>query len=83
LKFKYYLRGIGLGILVATLVLTVSVRIRGGIMTDDRAIERAKELGMVIPEEETESGNISEQENETESGVRQEAETGNESGTEE
>lgn len=83
MKFKYYLRGIGLGILVATLVLTVSVRIRGGIMTDDRAIERAKELGMVIPEEETESGNISEQENETESGVRQEAETGNESGTEE
>lgn len=83
MKFKYYLRGIGLGILVATLVLTVSVRIRGGIMTDDRAIERAKELGMVIPEEETESGSISGQENETESGAKPEAETGNESGTEE
>jgi hypothetical protein len=50
-KLKYYLRGLGLGIIITTLILTVSVRVRGGIMTDDKVIERAAELGMVIPEE--------------------------------
>jgi hypothetical protein len=49
LRFKYYLRGLSLGIIITTIILTISVRLQGGIMTDDRVIERAKELGMVIP----------------------------------
>jgi hypothetical protein len=49
LKLKYYLRGLGIGIIVTTLIFAISIKSRGGIMTDDRVIERAKELGMVIP----------------------------------
>jgi hypothetical protein len=49
LKLKYYLRGLGIGIIVTTLIFAISIKSRGGIMTDDRVVERAKELGMVIP----------------------------------
>jgi hypothetical protein len=49
LKLKYYLRGLGIGIIVTTLIFAISIQSRGGIMTDDRVVERAKELGMVIP----------------------------------
>lgn len=62
MRFRYYLRGIGLGILFATIVLTISVRVRGGIMTDERAVMRAEELGYVLPETENadkENGNLS------------------------
>jgi hypothetical protein len=55
LRFKYYLRGLGLGIIITTIILTISVRLQGGIMTDDRVIERATELGMVIPEDDSAS----------------------------
>ncbi len=49
MRLKYYLRGLGLGILVSTLFLMLSIQLHGGIMTDERVIARAKELGMVIP----------------------------------
>jgi hypothetical protein len=55
LKFKYYLRGLSLGIIITTIILTISVRLQGGIMTDDRVIDRALELGMVIPEDDSAS----------------------------
>jgi hypothetical protein len=50
-KFKYYLRGCGLGIILTVLVMAVSIQTRGGIITDEKAIVRAKELGMIMPEE--------------------------------
>ncbi len=50
MRLKYYLRGLGLGILVSTLFLMLSIQLHGGIMTDERVIARAKELGMVIPD---------------------------------
>ena len=49
-KFKYYLRGCGFGILFTALVLTISFHTRGGVMTDEKAMLRASELGMVMPD---------------------------------
>ena len=50
-RFKYYLRGCGLGILVAVVVMIAAIHSHGGLMTDDKAMERAKELGMIMPED--------------------------------
>lgn len=50
MKFKYYLRGCGFGILFTALVLTISFYARGGVMTDEKAMLRASELGMVMPD---------------------------------
>lgn len=55
MKFKYYLRGCGLGILIAVVVLMVALHKRGGVMTDEKAMERAAELGMIMPDD-TEEG---------------------------
>ena len=49
MKLKYYLRGLGTGILFATIILFVSYAYR---MSDKQIKERAKELGMVFPENE-------------------------------
>jgi len=48
LKFKYYIRGIGIGIIFTTIILAVSFYINGGSkkITDVEVIERAKSLGM-------------------------------------
>ena len=46
MKLKYYLRGLGTGILFATIILFVSYAYR---MSDKQIKERAKELGMVFP----------------------------------
>ena len=53
MKRKYYLRGIGVGILFSTIVLLVAYIASGrGQMTDDEIRKRAKELGMVETESE-------------------------------
>jgi hypothetical protein len=52
LKFKYYLRGCGLGILVASIVLMVSFHSQNKTMDDTAVMERASELGMIMPETE-------------------------------
>lgn len=50
-KFKYYLRGCGLGILVASVVFMVSLHTHGGAMSDEKAMQRASELGMIMPDD--------------------------------
>lgn len=46
MKLKYYLRGLGIGILVTTVILSL-VGIGRKNVTDEEVIKRAKELGMV------------------------------------
>lgn len=46
MKLRYYLRGLGIGMLVAALVLILSGNM-GGKMSDDAVKRRAAELGMV------------------------------------
>lgn len=46
MKLKYYLRGLGIGILVTTVILSLAGVGRKN-MTDEEVVKRAKELGMV------------------------------------
>lgn len=46
MKLKYYLRGIGIGMLVTALILSISY-LNHNKMTDEEVKKRAKELGMV------------------------------------
>lgn len=48
MKLKYYLRGLGTGILFASIVLTIAYSYR---TTDSKIKEQAKDLGMVYPNE--------------------------------
>ncbi len=48
MKLKYYLRGLGIGIFVTALIMTI-VSSGKGAMTDTEIMERAAELGMVTP----------------------------------
>lgn len=51
MKRKYYLRGIGVGILFATIVLFTAYSISDkGKMTDEEVLARAEELGMTRPD---------------------------------
>lgn len=50
MKLKYYLRGLGIGIIIAVIIMIIAFRIHGSEMSDEQVIERAQELGMVMPE---------------------------------
>ncbi len=56
MRFKFYLRGCGLGILFTSIVLTVAFHTRGvKEISDEEVIRRAEALGMVMAEEPGES----------------------------
>ncbi len=55
MKLKYYLRGVGTGILFATIVLLISYTYK---MSDSQIKKRALELGMVYQTEEESSSNV-------------------------
>lgn len=46
MKLKYYLRGLGIGIVVTAIIMTVALGNKQP-MTDEEVVERAKELGMI------------------------------------
>lgn len=58
MRFKYYLRGAGLGILLATLVLTIAFAVHGRKISNEEVIRRAQALGMVMPEKEDDGPDI-------------------------
>ena len=69
MKLKYYLRGLGIGIIVTTLILMVSFSGRDTDMSDDEVIARARQLGMVMPDEqETDGQDTEEQEDGADTG---------------
>lgn len=51
MKLKYYLRGCGVGIVLTVVIFMVALKAKGGIMTDQKVMQRASELGMVMKEE--------------------------------
>lgn len=53
MKLKYYLRGLGLGIIFTTIVLLISFHTREVNISDEEIIKRAGKLGMVMKEEES------------------------------
>lgn len=48
MKLKYYLRGMGIGALVATIILIIALSYHSQDISDSKVIARAKELGMVM-----------------------------------
>ncbi len=67
MRFKYYLRGIGIGVTLATLLLTISFyfgqdTLHKEKLTDEEIIEKATALGMVMPEEESEEVTVEDEE---------------------
>lgn len=46
MKLKYFLRGVGMGIIITTLILMIGFNTKGK-MTDEQIINRALELGLV------------------------------------
>lgn len=67
MKLKYYLRGLGIGIIVTTVILMISFSLNKNELSDEQIIARAEALGMefpedkLFPEEETESEMTEEQ----------------------
>ena len=47
MKLKYYMRGIGIGIIFSTIILSISHKTSTTTMTDAEVIRRAEQLGMV------------------------------------
>lgn len=51
MKLKYYLRGLGIGIIVTTIILVSCFSMQKPKMTDAQIIEKATQLGMIMPEQ--------------------------------
>ena len=47
MKLKYYLRGLGIGVIVTTIILAIALERKPEALTDAQIKERAAELGMV------------------------------------
>lgn len=60
MKLKYYLRGLGLGIIFTSIILAVAYSQNKGLTTDSEVMKRASELGMISTE--TESSGLFDQE---------------------
>lgn len=83
MKLKYYLRGLGIGILASTIILMISFSRHPRELSDKEIISRAQELGMVMGENKkgdsipraTESAGDTEQEVQTEEVNQQQPET--------
>lgn len=59
MKLKYYLRGLGIGVIVTTIILAIALGRKPEAMTDAQIKERAAELGMVEKELVKEKQNVS------------------------
>lgn len=55
MKLKYYLRGMGIGIIVTTIILAVSFSHREVEISDEEVMARAAVLGMVMQKEDAET----------------------------
>ncbi len=53
MKLKYYMRGLGIGIILTTIILSISFHSSSNIqLSDEEIIKRAEELGMISNEKE-------------------------------
>lgn len=58
MKLKYYLRGVGIGIIFATLVMTVSSFMHKNNITNEYIIQEARKLGMIMKEEQKDNESL-------------------------
>lgn len=67
MKLKYYLRGLGVGVICTAIVMGIALSgNKKETLTDAEVIERARLLGMVMEEEKSDSGEDGSQQKETE-----------------
>ena len=66
MKLKYYLRGIGIGVIVATLIMTISSVIHNNNLSDEMIIKEAQKLGMIMPENTEDKDSLWEKKEDTE-----------------
>lgn len=55
MKFKYYLRGVGIGVIVTTLLFTIAFALYKPTLSDAEIIKKAQALGMEKVEEKKET----------------------------
>lgn len=65
MKLKYYMRGLGVGIIVTALLMGVALSGRKEMMTDEEIRERALEMGMVEEENGVLADDLGKEETET------------------
>ncbi|MCR4830668.1 MAG: hypothetical protein K5883_04365 [Pseudobutyrivibrio sp.] len=70
MRLKYYLRGIGVGVIFATLLLSISFyfgrdNLHKKDLSDEEIIARAQELGMVMPEDSEDSNDTEDDKEDT------------------
>lgn len=51
MKLKYYLRGLGVGIVITAIILTITSSPKTEKLSDEEIIRRAEQLGMVMEED--------------------------------
>lgn len=51
MRLKYYLRGLGIGIILTVIIMMISLSGRKETLTDEEIIQRARKLGMVMKDE--------------------------------
>lgn len=55
MRTKYFLRGMGIGILVTVVIFAVAFVFYEPSLSEDELIAKAKEIGMIMPDEETDT----------------------------
>ena len=46
MRFKYYLRGAGIGVILTTLIFTIAFAVYKPTLSDEEIMKKAEELGM-------------------------------------
>lgn len=82
MKLKYYLRGIGIGVIVATLIMTISSVIHNNNLSDEMIIKEAQKLGMIMPENTEDKDSLWEKKEDTEVSTENTVNTDNTQNTE-
>lgn len=49
MRFKYYLRGAGIGVILTTLIFTIAFAVYKPTLSDEEIMKKAEELGMEMP----------------------------------
>ena len=55
MRFKYYLRGAGIGVILTTLIFTIAFAVYKPTLSDDEIMKKAEALGMEMPADDSDS----------------------------
>ena len=55
MRFKYYLRGAGIGVILTTLIFTIAFAVDKPTLSDDEIMQKAEALGMEMPADDSDS----------------------------